>query len=51
MRTWTDEQVAAYKTHTEEQLRKIISDRDATIVRLRMELAAEKKKKAPSASD
>jgi hypothetical protein len=34
MRTWTDEEVASYKTHTEEQLRAIIKDRDDTIEKL-----------------
>jgi hypothetical protein len=34
MRTWTDEEVTSYKTHTEEQLRAIIKDRDDTIEKL-----------------
>jgi len=35
-RTWTDDEVRAHKSHTEDQLRKIINDRDAKIIELKM---------------
>lgn len=37
MRTWTDESVAIYKSPTEKELRAIIADRDATIVKVKNE--------------
>lgn len=39
-RTWTDEQVAAHKSHTELQLRSIIADRDGTINKLERKIKA-----------
>jgi len=38
-RTWTDEEVWAYKSHTEIQLRKIVEDRDRVIIALENQIS------------